>query len=144
MTRPHDMLGGPPELAPWVRPPPSGAVKLRVQMLIRGIETKTPLEHIVALGLEHGLGDEWLRFGGVKMSIDGICAHRAAWCYEPYPGEEDNCGLLRIPQDELEYGVAQCHRNNIRVVIHAVGQRAVDMAIDAIEKAEDGTPRPDM
>jgi predicted amidohydrolase YtcJ len=144
ITSIHDMMVDPMEIAAWIRLRRQEELELRVQMLIRGIETKTPLEHIVSLGLEHGLGDEWLRFGGVKMSIDGICAHRAAWCYEPYPGEEDNCGLLRIPQDELEYGVAQCHRNNIRVVIHAVGQRAVDMAIDAIDKAEDGTPRPDM
>ncbi|HEY7063216.1 MAG TPA: amidohydrolase [Chloroflexota bacterium] len=144
ITSIHDMMVDPLEIAAWIRLRRSGELKLRVQMLIRGIETKTPLEHIVALGLEHGLGDEWVRFGGVKMSIDGICAHRAAAVYDGYPGEPDNCGLLRIPEDELDEAVANCHKHNIRVVVHAVGQKAVDMAMGAIDKACDGTPRPDL
>jgi predicted amidohydrolase YtcJ len=144
ITSVHDMAVDSNEIAAWIRLQRAGELALRVQVLARGIEAKTPLEHIVALGLEQGLGDEWLRFGGVKMSIDGICAHRAAAVYDGYPGEPDNCGLLRIPEEDLDEAIATCHRHNIRVVVDAVGQRAVDMAMDAIDKASDGTPRPDL
>ena len=110
ITSVHDMAVDPNEIAAWIRLRRSGELALRVQVLARGIEAKTPLEHILALGLEHGLGDEWLRFGGVKMSIDGVCAYRAAAVYDPYPGEAHNCGLVRIPEDELEEKIALCHR----------------------------------
>ena len=49
------------------------------------------------------------RFGGIKMSVDGACVWKNAAVYEPYPGEPDNCGIVRIPQDELDEKVALCH-----------------------------------
>jgi hypothetical protein len=144
ITSVHDVAVDPNEIGAWIQLRRAGEMALRVQVLARGIEAKTPLEHILALGLEHGLGDEWLRFGGVKMSIDGVCAYRAAAVYDPYPGEEHNCGLVRIPEDELEDKIALCHRAGVRLAVHAVGQRAVDMALDAFEKAADGKPRPEL
>lgn len=144
ITSIHDITVDPMEFASWIRLRRSGELNLRVQMLARGIETKTPVEHMLSLGLEHGLGDEWLRFGGVKMSIDGVCAYRAAAVYEAYPGQPENFGLLRIPKDELDEKIGWCNRAGVRVIVHAVGPRAVDMALDAIDRANDGRPRPDL
>ncbi len=144
ITSVHDVVVDPREIATWIRLRRAGEMQLRVQLLIRAIEAKTPLEHLVSLGLEHGLGDEWLRFGAVKMSIDGVCAYRAAAVYDPYPGQPDHCGYLRIPADELLEKIPLCHRHNIRCAVHAVGPRAVDMALDAYERAFAGQPRPDL
>ena len=46
---------------------------------------------------------------------------------------------MRIEQDELDEKVALCHQAGLRVAVHAIGQRAVDMALDAFE-LRDGSP----
>lgn len=140
----HDMMVDPYEIASWIHLRRENELKLRVQMLIRGIETRTPMEYILGLGLQHGLGDAWLRFGGVKFSIDGICAFRMAAIYGSYPGEPDNHGLMRIPEDELTEAIVACHRAGVRVSVHAVGPRATDAALNAFTKASDGKPMPEM
>ena len=138
ITSIHDVMVDPLEIATWIRLHRQGELNIRVQMLIRGIETKTPLEHLVALGLEDRLGDDWLRLGGVKLSVDG--AYRGAAVYQAHPGEPDNFGLDRISAEELERAVRICHRNNLRLAVHVVGPRATDMTLDAFEKAFDGAP----
>jgi predicted amidohydrolase YtcJ len=142
ITSIHDIVPDPVEISSYQRLKANGELRARVQLLIRGIESMTPLEHVVSLGLEQGFGDEWLRFGGIKMSVDGACVWKNAATYEPYPGEPHNCGIVRIPQEELDEKVAICHRQGLRVAIHAIGQRAVDMALEALEKALIAHPRP--
>ena len=53
-------------------------------------KSETPLEHVVALGLRQGFGDEWLKLNGIKMSIDG--AGRQAAVYEPIPASRTTSG----------------------------------------------------
>ncbi len=142
ITSIHDIVPDPEEVRAYQALREQGELALRVQMLIRGIESHTPLEHVVALGLKQGLGDEWLKIGGIKMSVDGACAWRNAATYDPYPGEPDNCGIVRIPQEELDEKVLACHLAGLRVAIHAIGQKAVDMALQAIEKALEARPDP--
>jgi predicted amidohydrolase YtcJ len=113
----------------------------RLNILIRGVESQTPLEDVIALGLQQGLGDEWLKLNGIKMSIDG--AGRQSAVYEHHPGEPENFGLIRIPKDELDEKVMLCHNAGLRVALHAIGQKAVDMAMDAIEAALVAEPRRD-
>ena len=112
-------------------------------MLMRGVESQISAEQILAVGIQPGFGDDWLTFGGVKLSIDGVCVARNAATYEPYPGEPENRGITRIEQDELNETVLRCHRSGVRVAIHAIGPRAVDMALDAIENALTLHPRAD-
>lgn len=116
-------------------------VKARIQLLIRGVESQIRVEDVVGLGLTTGFGDDWLRIGGIKMSVDGVCVCRNAAVYEPYPGEPENCGIVRIEQDELEEKVALSHRAGLRVSVHAIGQRAVDMALRAFDKTLAAEPR---
>lgn len=116
---------------------------LRVSMLIRVIEAKIRKESLLNLGIKTGYGNDWLRIGGVKMSIDGgITGHVAAFT-EPYADDPCNTGLIRIDQDELDETVDAYHRAGHRVCIHAIGDVAMDMALDALVKALTANPRRD-
>lgn len=131
----YDMVASPRELRDYQVLKQRGALPLRVRTNIRGIEAETKLSDLVGLGLRTGFGDEWLRLGAVKFSIDGSdSAHNAA-LYQSYPGDPDNRGLIRIEQEELDEAVRIADANGLQVAIHAIGQRAVDMALDAIERA---------
>ena len=116
---------------------------IRVSLLIRIIEAKIRPESLVNVGLMQGFGDEWLRLGGVKMSIDGGITGRVAAFHEPYSDDPCRCGLIRIPGEELDSTVAAYHKAGHRVCIHAIGDKAMDMALDSVEKALDAHPRRD-
>jgi predicted amidohydrolase YtcJ len=98
-------------------------------------ETRIRLEWLRGLGIRRGLGDDWLRLLGIKVSIDGWCIFRNAAVHEPYLGEPANRGLLRIEPGELTRLVRGANEGGLGIAVHAVGARAVDAAMDAFEAA---------
>ncbi len=120
-----------------------GRLPIRVTMLVRIIEAEIVPESLLNLGLGPGFGNEWLRIGGVKMSVDGGLTGRNALFSEPYVGEPCNCGMIRIQSDELESTVDAYHRAGQRVCIHAMGDVAMDMALTALDKSITAFPRLD-
>jgi hypothetical protein len=120
-----------------------GRMHARVSILPRVIESMIESKSLIELGLITGFGNEWLRVGGVKMSIDGGITGRNACFYEPYEDDEHNHGIIRIQQDELNHTVMKCHEAGLRCCVHAIGDRAFDMALDAYENAIENSPRKD-
>jgi predicted amidohydrolase YtcJ len=120
-----------------------GRMHARVSILPRVIESMIESKSLTQLGLITGFGNEWLRIGGVKMSIDGGITGRNACFHEPYENDEHNHGIIRIQQDELNHTVQVCHDAGLRCCVHAIGDKAFDMALDAYENAIDHSPRKD-
>ncbi|MBC7810728.1 MAG: amidohydrolase family protein [Burkholderiales bacterium] len=80
---------------------------------------------------------ELLRIGGVKIFADGGTCNRPAFSYEdPTLGYGD----LFLSQEALNELVADVQASGYQVVIHALGDRAVETAQNAIEFALDGQP----
>jgi predicted amidohydrolase YtcJ len=120
------------------------ALPLRTSLLIRVIESAIQPETLLNLGMGTPFGNDWLRMGGVKMSVDGGITGKASAFYEPYLGRDDcDCGMIRIPTEELDHTVDAYHRAGHRICVHAIGDRAMDMALDAFEKATASYPRTD-
>jgi predicted amidohydrolase YtcJ len=120
-----------------------GRMEARVSILPRVIESHIESRSLIELGLITGFGNEWLRVGGVKMSIDGGITGRNACFYDPYEDDEHNHGIIRIEQDELNETVQKCHNAGLRCCVHAIGDRAFDMALNAYENAVQQSPRKD-
>lgn len=120
-----------------------GRMHARVSILPRVIESMIESKSLIELGLITGFGNEWLRVGGVKMSIDGGITGRNACFYDPYEDDEHNHGIIRIQQDELNETVRRCHNAGLRCCVHAIGDRAFDMALGAYENAIEKSPRKD-
>jgi predicted amidohydrolase YtcJ len=120
-----------------------GRMEARVSILPRVIESNIESRSLIELGLITGFGNEWLRVGGVKMSIDGGITGRNACFYDPYEDDEHNHGIIRIEQDELNDTVQKCHNAGLRCCVHAIGDRAFDMALNAYENAVQQSPRKD-
>src|SRR5439155_15044165 len=88
-------------------------------------------EAALASGMRTGQGDEWLRLGHVKFFTDGALGSQTAALEEPYEGTDDR-GILTFDPIELRTDVARAAAAGLAVAIHAIGDRAVRVALDAI------------
>ncbi len=133
----HDIVTNEDQIQAYQDLADQGRLPVRVQLLVRVIESDITTKAMVEMGFRQPFGSDMLKIGGSKMSIDGgFTARQAA-----YTGMR---GLIRIPQDELDQTVEACHRSGIRCCIHAIGDIAVDMALTAIERAQEKQWRPDI
>ena len=113
-----------------------GELTLRVSTLVRGWEVDQPfLDPMIAIGARTGFGDDWLRLGALKLSLDGTLGSRTAAMLAPYADDPGNTGVFRISQEELDPIVERAHRHHIQVALHAIGDAACRMALDSIERA---------
>jgi hypothetical protein len=131
----HEMIRLPDEAADWTALHQAGELDVRVRLFYRVHESPLDLAWLEALGIRRGFGDDRLAVQGIKLSVDGFCIFRNALVHEPYPGQPDNRGLLRIEDGRLRDLVARANAQGLQVAVHAVGGRAVDMALDAFEAA---------
>lgn len=76
-----------------------------------------------------------LRLGSLKIISDGSLNSRTAFCTDPYPGQEGpgGHGVLNIPTEELTELLRYAHSKGIRAAVHAIGDRANSLALDAFE-----------
>ncbi|WP_193096460.1 amidohydrolase [Brevibacterium sp. FME17] len=93
------------------------------------------------LGIRTGFGDERLRFGPVKIVSDGSLIGRSAAVHECYCGEIANRGLMVVEPEELLTIIPAYHRAGWTVATHAIGDRAIDHALDGIAAALADSPR---
>lgn len=105
-----------------------GALGIRVDMGI----PRADLTQAIESGWRTGDGGEWLRTGHCKIFTDGALGSQTAALEEPYEGS-DGRGLLTIDPEECARDVQRAAAAGIAVAIHAIGDRAVRVALDAIE-----------
>jgi predicted amidohydrolase YtcJ len=108
------------------------ALSLRVCFWI----PKEDLNSAISLGLRSGFGDENIRFGGVKLYSDGALGSQTALMFEPYENSKNNFGIEVTSQDQLTDWVKKAGQAGISVAIHAIGDKGVHQALNAIEHAK--------
>ena len=143
VTTVHDIVTSAEEIRAYQEVLEDGDLKMRIHLLVRAYESRIKAESILNLGLKTCFGNDWLKIGGIKMSIDGGMTGCNAAFYEPYVHEPWNTGVVRIPQETLNDLVAKFHEAGHRLCVHAIGDRAMDMILEAYEKAITASPRAD-
>ena len=118
----------------------AGELRSRIYMMARDPGMFGGLK---AAGAYTGLGDEWLRVGGVKFVADGSASGRTMAMSTPFVGRPDDYGILTMTQEEIHEAVEDAHRHNFQVGIHANGDLAIDMVLNAYERVQRMWPRPD-
>jgi predicted amidohydrolase YtcJ len=143
VTTVHDIVTSPDELRAYQEVMHENNLKMRIHLLVRAYESKIKAESLLNIGIMTGFGNDWLKIGGIKLSIDGGMTGCNAAFYEPYCHEPWNTGVVRIPQETLNELVIKFHRAGDRLCVHAIGDKAFDMILDAYEKAINKYPRTD-
>ncbi len=81
-------------------------------------------------------GGPLLSAGSAKIFVDGVIESRTAALLEPYlGGDPEDRGKPRYTPEALDALVAALDREGFQAHFHAIGDRAVRMSLDAIEKA---------
>lgn len=101
------------------------------------------LDHQIELGQMTGFGDSLLQIGAAKIFVDGSLNARSAALYEPYTDDPSTSGMMFYTQDELNEVMLKAHRAGFQMAVHAHGDRAVDAALNAFERALTEHPRDD-
>ncbi|MGP4047946.1 amidohydrolase [Streptomyces sp. 2A115] len=124
-------------IADWTRRMDGASVPLRVAAAIwpahleaaisRGLRTGRPLDAPGGL----------LEVGPFKLLTDGSLNTRTALCHEAYPGsvpgEPGSHGLEELTLEELVSLLRRASSNGLVPAVHAIGDRANEMALDAFE-----------
>jgi predicted amidohydrolase YtcJ len=78
--------------------------------------------------------DRRLAVRGIKIFLDGTLGARTAALSRPYADDPGNTGTLRIEEREIPERVAAWAARGWPVALHAIGDRAVTLALDALER----------
>ncbi|MGH3187381.1 MAG: amidohydrolase [Streptosporangiaceae bacterium] len=79
-----------------------------------------------------GVDPTWLRLAGVKIFLDGGLTSGAAALYDHYPGKPGYYGELAFADQQVCEIVRIVDSAGLQIAMHAIGDRALDQAIDAI------------
>ena len=78
-------------------------------------------------------GRLWVR--AIKMYADGALGSHGAALLAPYDDEPWNAGLILTPQHSIENVTETALRTGFQACVHAIGDRANRMVLDAFEEA---------
>jgi predicted amidohydrolase YtcJ len=105
---------------------------VRVQMIL----PRHALPELKALGLRAGFGDDMLRLAGIKIFADGTLGSQTAAMLAGFEGDPSNRGILAIPEAAMMETVSTASELGLSIAIHAIGDRAVRVALNSIERAQ--------
>ncbi|ARJ04902.1 amidohydrolase [Cnuibacter physcomitrellae] len=96
------------------------------------------LDRAIAEGLRTGDAldeDGLVTVGPFKVITDGSLNTRTAHCVDPYPGLHGAGarGMQTVPPDELVDLLTRARAGGLRAAVHAIGDRAGTIALDAFE-----------
>ncbi len=141
LTSIHDDNAEPYDLVAYHDALRNGELRFRMYMLVSG--RSGAYTGLREAGVYTGFGGPWLKVGGVKYGVDGSASGRTMAMSTPYVGRPDDYGILTMTQEETNEVVEEAHRNDWQIGIHANGDVAIELVLNAYERAQRNWPRPD-
>ncbi len=119
----------------------NGVNPLRTTLMLR----EHLLPHLTETGIRTGFGSDRLRCGPIKLFIDGSLIGRTAAVSRPFLHDPDpgNLGLTMMSEEVFQGYVMDAHAAGWQIAVHAIGDRGIEMVLDAYERALAAHPRAD-
>jgi predicted amidohydrolase YtcJ len=121
-------------------------------MLPAGMQAADAVRVIEALPLKPGQGDDRLKVGPLKLTVDGGILLGTSFMREPYgppsralygvQGDRYR-GFLSVQPEVIHAVMAAGHARGWQMSAHVTGDAGVDVVLDAFEAAQRAHPRPD-
>ncbi len=135
----------PSELGAYQHARENGALRARTQVMVasdlltdipRGQETF----HGLPTGMRSGFGDEWLSLGPVKIFLDGSILGNTAKMSGGYENCPANHGYFQTDPRALRSRAIGAATAGWALAMHAVGDEAIDLAIDILTHLQGRVP----
>ena len=120
------------------------------------LPTREKLENFLASGYSTGsticaptepepdpIPADQFRIGPLKLLLDGSLGANTAYLQEEYADAPGEKGMPLYTQEELNHMVLTAHQEGMQIAMHAIGDGAVQMGLDAYAKAQAAYPRQD-
>ena len=120
----------------------SGELSVRVYEQ-SNVMTPEALRELIAAGFTTGTGTARFRNGPLKMLGDGSLGARTAYLSQPYSDDPSVTGFPCYDQRTMDSMIGSANEHGMQVAVHAIGDKCLDMVLDAIEKALRAHPRKD-
>jgi len=122
-----------------------GELKIRSYVLY-SVDSAGSVNNAVESGVFGG--DRFLDVGGVKIMFDGSGMARTAWMYKDWNKnftelDKGNVGYPVTPVKTVKEIVKVAHDAGLQICTHTIGDRAMDVAMEAYEEAVKVNPRGD-
>jgi predicted amidohydrolase YtcJ len=141
LTGIHEMGAELYALAAYRRLVERGDFPLRNFVAVAGRSAST-WDHYRRRGPET-IGDGRVVVGALKLLADGALGSRGAALHDAYCDDPGNTGLVLVPGEEVERLTLEAGALGFQVCVHAIGDRANTLVLDAFERALARVPRPD-
>lgn len=93
------------------------------------------LKRYLELAQKYPRDSNWIRFGYLKVFVDGSMGSGTALMFEPFNDRPETSGLAMHPYEEFEDMVLKADRMGFQIGAHAIGDKANFWALNAFEKA---------
>lgn len=124
VTSIQDMTASPTELRAYRQLREQGSLTARVYS-IQNYDGPPP---------SRDANDDWIRTGGRKLFADGSMGSGTAAFFAPYADDRTTAGLLLQSPEALEKSIFDADAAGLQLAVHAIGDRANAIVLDAFEK----------
>jgi predicted amidohydrolase YtcJ len=115
----------------------AGQLPIRVWFGVVGVEDAATADRVAGLRGDYAItsaeSGPLLALGYLKQSIDGVLSTHTAALLQPYSDRPDTLGTPFHAQERLNELVRLGAERGLPVAVHAIGDRGVQMALDAFE-----------
>ncbi len=110
-----------------------GKQTARVSYAISVERREAPLNDYAALRRQYS--DAMLRVSGIKIMLDGVIEGYTAAMLQPYAGRGNQRGETKWTVEDFNEMCVRADRLGLQIATHAIGDRAVRVALDGYENA---------
>jgi len=145
ITSIHEAGGyGPDQMRTMYRAVAEGRVKVRIYAMVCSLNRSEEfVAKMVDAGIVTGVGDERFRVGPAKIFTDGSSSGPTCATREPYTSDPNDSGILYYSQEKIDEILGAAHREGFQITAHAIGDKAVEMVTNCIERSLEEHPRED-
>ncbi len=94
-----------------------------------------------SFSMKTGFGNDYLKYGFFKIYSDGSLGTRDAALSEEYTDDPGNKGILNYSEEEITDLCKKAYEQDLQVGIHAIGDRGIEVAVNAMEKCYRKNPK---
>ncbi len=139
VTSATDASGTPNDLRAYQDSHAAGELVTRINCMIGSQH----IDEMLEAGVQTGLGNDWVRVGGMKQTCDGSISERTARMSQSYVGRPDDFGIIVTEEKDLYERARKAHEAGWQNGIHANGDVGIGMVLNVYERLQKELPRRD-